>query len=227
MCVNSPLHIQDKIPIYSSQVVQHAGDAMKAECSGGGVVDPKNWTVCKTGIRLLQEENKMSKLTLEAAQEIVKEFMNKDDDYVYEKRDEMIFGKAKCSLVVYEMCAQGEIDERTRDFYLERAIYRKGYQHFRTYILIHEAARQRKWIKKNTENLDNEEYAMKTKMSTEEIEHLVATVNILQGESRRIKKSQEAEDGDEDIYDYWCKVLAATMALGETILNIRGIRLPR
>ena len=169
----------------------------------------------------------MSKLSQEAAQEIVEEYMSKDEDYVYEKRDEMVFLKAKCSLVVYEMCAQGEIDERTRDFYLERAIYRKGYQHFRTYIIMHEAAQQKKWIKKNTENLENEIYAMKTKMSNEEIEHLEATFNILQGESRRIMKSKEAEDGDEDIYDYWCKVLSATMALGEMVLNIRGIRLPR
>jgi len=41
--------------------------------------------------------------------------MTKDEDYVYENRNPIVFGKEKSSPVVNEVYAQEEIDKRTRD----------------------------------------------------------------------------------------------------------------
>jgi len=115
----------------------------------------------------------MSKLTQEAAQEIEKVYMTKALNYarsngdapMLTKKESMVFDKAKCSLVVYEMYAQGEIDERERDYYLERAIYIKGHQHFRKHILMHTAASRKERQKKFTENMDKAEFVTETKIS--------------------------------------------------------------
>ena len=165
----------------------------------------------------------MSKLTQELAKEIVKEYMAKGEDYKHETRDEMVFGRAKCSLVVYEMYAQGEIDECERDYYLERAIYIKGHQHFRKHILTHTAESRKERQKEFTENMDKAESFVETKMNTEEIEQIMATFKILQEEGGRIMKAIEAADEDEELSYYWNKIAVATMSLGEVILYIEGL----
>ena len=61
-------------------------------------------------------------------------------------------------------------------------------------------------------------------MDTKEIEQLVATLHILQEENKRVWKKIKAADEVEELTDYYTKVLAATMALAEVILDIRGLK---